>query len=210
TDPSVLRAPTIHAAFENEGVSVLAVTTKDKLRRLLGSGEVPCVSAEKAGELEVPPVGPIARLVAQPVPSIYDWDISHYARELGLALAETLAVELLYVSLTDFVQHSAAPGEEMSDAYLRGLDELVGRYLDGGWLLGLVADHGMNPKPQVRYLGDSLDEAGGESARVVLPLTDPYVVHPAALGSARWGPPDQPRLDRARGGLSGRAGARER
>jgi len=209
TDPSVLRAPTIHAAFENEGVSVLAVTTKDKLRRLLGSGEVPCVSAEKAGELEVPPVGPIARLVAQPVPSIYDWDISHYALELGLALAETLAVELLYVSLTDFVQHSAAPGEEMSDAYLRGLDELVGRYLDGGWLLGLVADHGMNPKPQVRYLGDSLDEAGVESARVVLPITDPYVVHHAALGSACWVHVDQPELDEARDVLAGVPGVEE-
>ena len=37
----------------------------------------------------------------------------------------------------------------------------------------------------VRYLGDVLDAAGID-ARVILPITDPYVVHHAALGSACW------------------------
>jgi phosphonoacetate hydrolase len=197
TDPSVLRAPSIHAAFEEADVSVLAVTTKDKLRRLLGSGHVPCVSAEKAGELEMAALGPISRLVPRPVPSIYDWDISHYALELGLALADPLEVELLYVSLTDYVQHTAAPGDDLSYAYLRFLDELVGRYLDSGWRLGLVADHGMNAKPEIRYLGDALGEAGVGSARVVLPITDPYVVHHAALGSACWVHVEESELERA-------------
>ena len=182
TDPTALRAPSIHAAFELAGVSVLAVTTKDKLRLLLGNGHVPAVSAEKAAELELAAYGPVSRFVSRPVPSIYDWDVSHYALELGLGLAEPLEVELLYVSLTDYVQHSAAPGEELSDAYLQRLDEVVGRYLDAGWRLGLVADHGMNAKPDVRWLGDLLPA----SAHVVLPITDPYVVHHAALGSACW------------------------
>jgi phosphonoacetate hydrolase len=209
TDPSVLRAPTIHAAFEDADVSVLAVTTKEKLRLLLGSGHVPCVSAERAGETYMAAVGPIAGLVNRPVPSIYDWDISHYALELGLALAGPFEVELLYVSLTDFVQHSAAPGEEMSDSYLRRLDDLVGRYLDDGWRLGLVADHGMNAKPEVRYLGDALAEAGVRSAHVVLPITDPYVVHHAALGSACWVHVDEAELEHARGVLGAVAGVEE-
>ena len=92
----------------------------------------------------------------------------------------------MYVSLTDFVQHAAAPGDELSDAYLVRLDELVGAYLDDGWRLGLVADHGMNAKPNVRFLGDLLDDAGLADAHVILPITDPYVVHHAALGSACW------------------------
>jgi len=209
TDPAVLRAPTIHAVFEEEEVSVLAVTTKDKLRRLLGSGHVPCVSAEKAGELHMAAIGPIARLVSRPVPSIYDWEISHYALELGLALAEPLEVELLYVSLTDFVQHSAAPGEELSDAYLRRLDNLVGRYLDTGWRLGLVADHGMNAKPEIRFLGDALAEGGVGSARVVLPITDPYVAHHAALGSACWVHVDEAELEQARDALAAVTGVEE-
>src|SRR5207247_4628016 len=52
------------------------------------------------------------------------------------------------------------------------------------------ADHGMNAKtdedgvPQVIYLQDVLDGwLGAGRARVILPITDPYVVHHGALGS---------------------------
>ena len=209
TDPSALRAPSILAAFADHGVPVLAVTTKDKLRRLLASGHVPCVSAEKAGETELAAYGRVADFIARPVPSIYDWDVSHYALELGLALAEPFEAALLYVSLTDVVQHTAAPGEELSDAYLRRLDELVGAYLDAGWRLGLVADHGMNPKPDIVYLADELAAAGVTSAHVVLPITDPYVVHHAALGSACWVHVDAGELTDARHSLAALPGVEE-
>lgn len=191
--PELLRAPTIHEALQEAGVRVLAVTTKDKLRRLLAAGDVPCVSAEHADLQRLDGIeGPVAELVGRPKPHIYDWDCSHYALELGLALAGRLEIELLYVSLTDSVQHANPPGAETSDRYLALLDELVGRYLDAGWSLGLVADHGMNDKvgpdgrPAVVYLGELLDQAGLTDARVVLPITDPYVAHHAALGSACW------------------------
>jgi phosphonoacetate hydrolase len=209
TDPAALRAPSIHAAFHETGISVLAVTTKDKLRHLLGAGDVPSVSAERAAELELDGSGPVSAFVPRPVPGIYDWDCSHYALELGLALASRFDVELLYVSLTDFVQHSAAPGEQLSDAYLVRLDELVGDYLDDGWRLGLVADHGMNPKPQIRFLGDVLADAGIGGAHVVLPITDPYVVHHAALGSACWIHVDDAQLGRARDVVSAVPGVEE-
>jgi phosphonoacetate hydrolase len=185
--PELLRAPSIHSVLAAEGVPVLAVTTKEKLRRLLAAGGVPCVSAENADTQTLVGVeGPVAGLVGRPKPGIYDWDCSHYALELGLALADRLGTGLLYVSLTDAVQHAAAPGDDLSDRYLARLDELVGAYLDAGWRLGLVADHGMNPKPSIRYLAETLDIAGIRTARVVLPITDPYVAHHAALGSACW------------------------
>jgi phosphonoacetate hydrolase len=209
-DAALLRARTIHACALEAGVPALCVTTKEKLRGLLGVEGVPCVSAEGADEQTLPGVdGPVAGLVARPAPGIYDWDCSHYALELGLALAERLDIGLLYVSLTDFVQHAAAPGDELSDRYLVLLDELVGRYLDSGWRLGLVADHGMNAKPRIAYLGDVLDEAGLTDARVVLPITDPYVVHHAALGSACWihAPADQ--CERVRAVVSAAAGVEE-
>src|SRR5262249_27103481 len=82
-DPRFLRAPSIHAAVAADGVSVLAVTTKDKLRALLGAGGVPCVSAERAHELSLPGVPSLVELVGRPNPGIYDWDCSHYALELG-------------------------------------------------------------------------------------------------------------------------------
>ena len=40
--PEQLRAQSIHAALAATGVRVLAVTTKEKLRRLLAAGGVPC------------------------------------------------------------------------------------------------------------------------------------------------------------------------
>jgi phosphonoacetate hydrolase len=214
--PELLRAPSIHAAFAAAGVRVLAVTTKEKLRRLLAAGGVPCVSAERADVQHLDALDrPVASLVPRPKPGIYDWDCSHYALELGLALAARLDVELLYVSLTDAVQHAAAPGEELSDRYLVRLDELVGAYLDSGWRLGLVADHGMNAKttadgrPNVRYLGDLLEQAGIRGARVVLPITDPYVAHHAALGSACWVHVGEDELDAARAALERVEGVEE-
>ena len=185
-DPEQLRAPSILAAFADAGVAVLAVTTKDKLRRLLAKGGVPTVSVERADELSAGGIEDLPRLVGRPAPNIYDWDASHYALELGFALADVLETELLYVSLTDAVQHLQGPGGDLADRYLGRLDELVGMYVDAGWRLGLVADHGMNSKPRIQFLEDVLRRSGLRSAHVVLPITDPYVVHHAALGSACW------------------------
>jgi phosphonoacetate hydrolase len=208
--PELLRAPSIQSVLAGEGVPVLAVTTKEKLRRLLSAGGVPCVSAENADTQMLDGIeGPVAGLVARPKPGIYDWDCSHYALELALALAERLGTELLYVSLTDAVQHAAAPGDELSDRYLARLDELVGAYLDDGWRLGLVADHGMNAKPSVRYLCEILDSAGIRTARVVLPITDPYVAHHAALGSACWVHAAGEEVERARAVLEGVPGVED-
>lgn len=211
-----LRARSIHAAFAEAGTRVLAVTTKEKLRLLLGNDGVPCVSAEHADRQTLPGLdGVVSSFVARPKPDIYDWDCSHYALELGLELSRRLDIQLLYVSLTDAVQHASAPGEELSDRYLRRLDELIGDYLDDGWRLGLVADHGMNAKvdsagrPNVRYLTDLLEQAGVKSAHVVLPITDPYIVHHAALGSFCWIHVDEDDRDAARRTIEGVEGVEE-
>lgn len=213
TSPEYLRAPSIHARFAEAGVQVLAVTTKNKLRALLGAGGVPTYSAELAHEQELEGT-PVTELVGRKNPGIYDWDCSHYALEMGLVLTQRLGAFLTYVSLTDFVQHAEGPGGPMSDRYLRGLDALVGRYLDAGFALGLVADHGMRAKalpdgsPRVRYLSDALAAADIE-AQVILPITDPYVVHHAALGSACWVHVDAPDRERARAAIAALEGIEE-
>ena len=58
-----------------------------------------------------------------------------------------------------------------------------------GAAIVVTADHGMKPKhhadgdPAVIYVQDLMDEWLGEAAaRVILPITDPYVVHHGALG----------------------------
>jgi phosphonoacetate hydrolase len=211
-EPEYLRARTIHAALHQAGCSVLAVTAKDKLRRLLGSGGVPSVSAECAATLGAPAFGmtDIPGAVGRPVPSIYDWDLSHYALEIGLAAHRRRPLDLLYVSLTDYVQHKQPPGGEMADRFHARLDELLGAYLDAGFLVGLTADHGMHAKPRVHFLEDCLRDAGLDGFQVVLPITDPYVVHHGSLGSFAWvylASPGQ--LDAAREVLGGLVGVEE-
>jgi len=211
TDPAFLRATTIHAAAAAAGVPALCVTAKDKLRRLLATGRVPAFSAELASEQTLEDGTPITEIVGRPNPGIYDWELSPYTIDLALALAERLGARLVYASLTDFVQHSAAPGEPMADDFYRAVDASVGRALDAGFVVGLVADHGMRAKsaadgtPNVRFLDEALRAAGVDGARTLCPITDPYVAHHAALGSLAWvhlAEPDGAALNRARGALA--------
>ena len=188
TDPAYLRARTIHSALLKAGKKVLMVTAKDKLRRLLGSDNVPSVSAERAHEIGLPAldIPDVREVVGRPNPGIYEWDLSHYAMEIGLAVHRRAPLDLLYVSLTDYVQHKQAPGGDLADRFFVRFDELLGEYLNEGFLVGITADHGMNAKPRVIYLEDVLSAAGVTGYRVVLPITDPYVVHHGALGSFAW------------------------
>jgi phosphonoacetate hydrolase len=188
TDPRFLRGESIYAALRKQSKRVLAVTAKDKLRRLLGTGGVPSVSAERAHELSLPElgIGGLCELVGRANPGIYDWELSAYAMELALCIHRRVGLDLLYVSLTDYVQHKTAPGGELADRFFCRFDELLGEYLSEGFVVGITADHGMNAKPRVIYLEDVLSAAGVHDARVVLPITDPYVVHHGALGSFAW------------------------
>jgi len=76
----------------------------------------------------------------------------------------------------------------------------------------LFRSHGMNDKtrpdgsPNVRFLDDALTAAGVRGFRVVLPITDPYVVHHGALGSyatVYFAPEDTARVVTALSALPG-------
>ncbi len=211
TDPAFLRAGTIHAAMQLAGARVLLVTAKDKLRRLLGSGNVPSISAERAHEFGLPAyhVTDVLELVGRANPGIYEWDLSHFAMEVGLAVHRRVQLDLLYVSLTDYVQHKQPPGGDLADRFFRRFDQLLGDYVSAGFRIGITADHGMNAKPRVIYIEDVLDRAGVSGYRVVLPITDPYVVHHGALGSFAWVHLPAEQLERARDALAALAGIEE-
>lgn len=213
-EPSALRAQTILHAAQDAGVACLAVTAKDKLRRLLGAGGVPSISAERAHEQSVEGLADAtgADLVGRKNPDIYDPSLSAYAIDLALAAAERLGSVLVYCSLTDYVQHACAPGGPMADEFYAELDRRLGKLLDLGWHVGLVSDHGMNAKTRadgqanVLYLAEALSAADITGARVLLPITDPYVRHHGALGSIAfiYAPADQ--LASARACLAGLRG----
>jgi len=192
-DPSYLRASTLLAAFAQAGAKVAVVTAKDKLRTLLGHGlEGICFSAEKADRATVAECGidGVLELVGRPLPSVYSADLSEFVFAAGVRLLETRRPDLMYLSTTDYVQHKCAPGTPEANAFYAMMDGYLSQLDALGAVIGLTADHGMSPKtdaagrPRVIYLQQVLDGAlGDEQARVILPITDPYVVHHGALGS---------------------------
>lgn len=218
SDPRFLRAPSIHAEVQRAGGKVLLVTAKDKLRRLLAHGGVPATSAEKAHAWPLPQLGiaDVVALVGRKNPGPYEWDMSHYAIEIGIAASRAVGLfDLMYLSTTDFVQHAEAPGGAMADRFYRRFDTLLGELLDLGYVVGLTADHGMNAKhhpdgtPRVHYLEDVLARAGVADAHIILPITDPYVVHHGALGSFAWVHCRQEDRERARMALTALDGVEE-
>jgi len=192
-DPKYLRAPTILAEMARAGQRVAVVTAKDKLRALLGHGlRGVCFSAEKADQLdvEVHGVAGMIERVGMPLPSVYSAELSEFVFAAGLSLLRRERPDLMYLSTTDYVQHKHAPGTPEANAFYAMMDSYFAQYHDEGAVLAITADHGMNAKtdsigrPRIVYLQDRLDARfGNQSTRVILPITDPYVVHHGALGS---------------------------
>lgn len=192
-DPKYLRAGTILAAFADAGAKVAVVTAKDKLRRLLGKDlRGICFSAENAADatLEGNGIERVVERVGMPVPSVYSAALSEFVFAAGVRLMERERPDLMYLSTTDYVQHKAAPGTPAANAFYRMMDPYLAQLAALGATIALTADHGMNAKhgadgqPNVIYLQDVLDDwLGAGTARVILPITDPYVVHHGALGS---------------------------
>ncbi|HUC10335.1 MAG TPA: phosphonoacetate hydrolase [Stellaceae bacterium] len=178
TDDQLMRSETILGLMSQTGVRTAAVTAKDKLRRMLGRGLVgPCFSSECAdAEVEA--------MVGRPRPDMYSADLSLFVLDAGLRLLASGAAQLLYLSLSDFIQHGHAPGDREADAFHKALDQRVRQFLEIGAVLALTADHGMNDKPRVIFLEDELTRHFGPgAARVICPITDPFVRHHGALGS---------------------------
>jgi phosphonoacetate hydrolase len=192
-DPKWLRAPTILAALADAGQKVAVVTAKDKLRQLLGHQmKGICFSAEKADQATLADHGidQVLAKVGKPLPSVYSADLSEFVFAAGVWLMQHQRPDVMYLSTTDYIQHKFAPGTAGANAFYAMMDGYLQQLEDMGCVIALTADHGMNAKvgmdglPQVIYLQDWFDAwLGTAVARVILPITDPYVVHHGALGS---------------------------
>ncbi|HUC16329.1 MAG TPA: phosphonoacetate hydrolase [Acetobacteraceae bacterium] len=197
-DPRFLRAPTIPAAFHQAGARVAMVTAKDKLRALLGAGlametgRAIAFSAERADVATVAEngIGNVLDFVGLPLPDVYSPALSEFVFAAGVRLVERFRPDLMYLSTTDYVQHKAAPDSDLANRFYAMVDRYVGELDALGVVLALTADHGMNDKyrpdgaPDVLYLQSWCDaRLGAGIARVILPITDPYVKHHGALGS---------------------------
>jgi len=186
-DPRFLRVPTILSALAATGLRIAVVTAKDKLRRLLGAGlpdaaSALCVSVES-------PSGEAATYMPAEQPSIYSASASEAVFSTGRNLLERWDADLLYLSATDYIQHKHAPGEAEANRFVGMIDRYLSAMDAHGARIVVTADHGMNAmakpdgSPNIVFLADMLDRAAPDvHARVVLPITDPYVRHHGALG----------------------------
>ncbi len=197
-DVRFLRAPTVFSKFYEAGARVAVVTAKDKLRALLGAGlkfdedRAIAFSSERSGDTTKAEHGidKASDWLGMPVPEVYSADLSEFVFAAGVKLLKEWKPDVMYLSTTDYIQHKFAPDEQgakdfyaMFDRYLTELDAM-------GAAIVVTADHGMKPKhdangdPAVIYVQDLFDDwLGKDAARVILPITDPYVVHHGALGS---------------------------
>ncbi|WP_341976199.1 phosphonoacetate hydrolase [Microbacterium sp. LTA6] len=217
-DKKFLRVPTIFGAANEAGLDVVIVTAKDKLRRLLGAGVVEagpslegsgefvepsrrgiCFSAEKADQATIEDNGidNVLELVGLPLASVYSADLSIFALAAGVEILRTRGADIMYLSLTDYIQHKNAPGTEAANDLYAEIDRYAAELEALGAIVVLTADHGMSAKtdaagkPNVlfvedevrRILGTTGAEPGSDGLRVILPITDPYTVHHGALGS---------------------------
>jgi len=196
TGPDLLRGDTIITKFAEAGAKVVSITAKDKLRRQLAKnldvskGNV-SFSSEFAGKCTMKENGieNVLEFVGMPQPGMYSMELSWFVLEAGIKLLEKNRPDLLFLSLTDYVQHKYAPEEAEAKRFYQHLDKCFGRLEELGAVVALTADHGMNDKsnargqPNVIWLQDILDQTFGKGdTRVICPITDAFVGHHGALG----------------------------
>jgi phosphonoacetate hydrolase len=197
-DPQFLRAPTILAGMYDAGFKVAAVTAKDKLRSLLShgldysDGRAIAFSSEKADQatMKANGIDDVLNFVGLPLPEVYSADLSEFVFAAGVKLVQRYRPDLMYLSTTDYIQHKVGPGTKIANDFYAMIDLYLAQLDSSGCTIVATADHGMNDKfmsggqPDVLYLQDLFDEwLGKGNARVILPITDPYVAHHGSLGS---------------------------
>ena len=197
-DPQFLRAPTIFQKYYEQGAKIAIVTAKDKLRKLLSHGlkfnesRAICFSSEKSDQANLNENGieDVNNWLGMEVPNVYSQGLSEFVMAAGVKILNEFNPNIMYLSTTDFIQHKYAPGDEVANAFYAMFDRYIGQLNVNNNSIIVTADHGMQPKsrsdgsPNAIFLQDILDEALGKNiAKVILPITDPYVVHHGALGS---------------------------
>ena len=196
TGPELLRSRSIMSEFSREGARVVSITAKDKLRKQLqkdmdlSRGSVSfssqyadrCIMKENGIEN-------VLEFVGQPLPDMYSAELSLFVLDAGIKLLKEQKPDILYLSLTDFIQHAYAPGTEEANNFYIEMDRRFGIFNELGALVALTADHGMGDKsdergnPNVIWLQDLLDQNLGKgTCRVICPITDAFVGHHGALG----------------------------
>ena len=126
TGPELLKVPSVMSEFSRHGARVASITAKDKLRRQLqkgmdlsnGSASFSSQHADRC-TMEENGIEDALGLVGRPLPDMYSADLSLFVLDAGLRLLEERRPDIVYLSLTDYIQHAHAPGEPEADEFYR-------------------------------------------------------------------------------------------
>lgn len=196
-DDTLLRGSTILEQLARRGITIAAITAKDKLRAIINHGLDPAqghisFSAQNADSctMEVNGIENVEKWLGLPTPSQYSGELSLFVLDAGVKLLEEKRADLYYLTLSDFVQHKHAPGSKEANAFMAAIDKRIGQLVELGAVVAVTGDHGMSDKsnedgsPNVLFLETELSKKFGDGfARVICPITDPFVRHHGALGS---------------------------
>ena len=168
------------------------------MRTLLGNGlsfednRAICFSAERSDQAtkNLNGIENASDWLGMPVPEVYSEGLSEFVMAAGVKLLEEFKPDIMYLSTTDYIQHKYAPGNETANKFYAMFDKYIGHLNGENVSIVITADHGMKPKskddgsPNAIFLQDYLDKKFEPNlAKVILPITDPYVVHHGSLGS---------------------------
>lgn len=200
-DPDLVRVPTILAEVQKAGFRVAGVTAKDKLRKMLAKDldfsqdTAICFSSEYSASTNKAEHGidNAEQFTGMQQPEVYSGELSEFVMKAGVKLLDTFKPHVMYLTLTDYIQHTYAPDEDGALTFYQMLDTYFKQLDEAGCTLVITADHGMNAKthadgsPKAVYINSLINTHLPEvEYRTILPITDPYVSHHGALGALAY------------------------
>jgi phosphonoacetate hydrolase len=170
-----IQMETIFQRATRQGGRSLLVSSKDKLRRLLGNGPTLSFSSEQAPEWVVKRAGP--------PPSVYSLEVNGWIIDAARQVLAREPYDLVYLSTTDYAMHTYAPEQAESLTHLALLDKAIGKLVESlpDVEILVTADHGMSAKSRMIHLPAELARRGIK-AQAVPVIKDLYTVHHSNLG----------------------------
>ena len=170
-----VQAETMFQRATRMGARSLLVSSKDKLRKLLGDGPTLCFSSEQPVDWAVERAGT--------PPPVYSLEVNGWIVDAARHALSQEHFDLVYLTTTDYAMHTYGPDHSEAARHVALLDDAIGKLMDSlpDVEFLLTADHGMSAKSRMIHLPAVLAEHGIKAHAVPI-IKDLYTVHHSNLG----------------------------
>ena len=172
-------ADTLFQKADRIGKRSLMVSSKDKLRTLIGTHATVGFSSEQ-------PLKEVVSTVGTP-PPIYSLEVNGWIMQAADHLMSKENFDVVYIATTDYAMHTFPPDHPESQRHMTILDDTIGELLSHhpDVTLILTADHGMSSKDHMVDLKGILGARGIDSNPVPI-IKDRYVLQHSNLGGCTF------------------------